>query len=100
VAKKHTFTEVDKFGGGFVPLLNNATGFTTPAPECAGSGLQDASVASPLTFLNFGPGVASSLLVPGGPAFMDTPSQDDVGHPNLYQCCIHPWMHAVITVEE
>jgi hypothetical protein len=99
--ENHTFTEVTDsgFGGGFVPLLNNATGLTTPASACAASGLQDASVASPLTFQNFGPGVATSLVGPGASLPPDTPGVDDVGHPNLYQCCIHPWMHEVITVD-
>src|SRR4051794_10006474 len=31
----HTFTEVKKFGGGFVAALNQASGNPDPAPECA-----------------------------------------------------------------
>jgi hypothetical protein len=30
----HTFTEVEKFGGGIVPDLNALSGNPTPAPEC------------------------------------------------------------------
>jgi hypothetical protein len=30
----HTFTEVDKYGGGIVPMLNELSGMTTVAPEC------------------------------------------------------------------
>src|SRR5262245_20493867 len=30
----HTFTEVDEFGGGFIPELNDASGNPVPAPEC------------------------------------------------------------------
>ena len=30
----HTFTEVDEFGGGIVPILNQLTGLTEVAPEC------------------------------------------------------------------
>src|SRR5690242_18201764 len=30
----HTFTEVEEFGGGIVPLLNQLSGNTTVAPEC------------------------------------------------------------------
>jgi len=31
----HTFTEVEEFGGGIVPELNQLTGLITVAPECA-----------------------------------------------------------------
>src|SRR5579864_9115666 len=30
----HTFTTVAKFGGGFVPFLNQLAGTPVPAPEC------------------------------------------------------------------
>ena len=30
----HTFTEVDEFGGGFIPELNDLSGTPVPAPEC------------------------------------------------------------------
>src|SRR5262245_36955178 len=30
----HTFTEVDEFGGGIVPVLNQLVGLTSVAPEC------------------------------------------------------------------
>src|SRR5262245_49084951 len=32
--EEHTFTEVEEFGGGFIPLLNNLSGNPVPAPEC------------------------------------------------------------------
>jgi hypothetical protein len=89
----HTFTEVDKFGGGIVPPLNQAAGFTTFAPECT-----DGSPGGPFGFLKFAPEAQASLVPPGG-MFKDTETADDVGHPVLYQCCIHPWMHAVLTVQ-
>jgi hypothetical protein len=34
----HTFTEVEEFGGGFVPDLNALSGEPVPAPEGAGGG--------------------------------------------------------------
>jgi len=70
----HTFTEVDRFGGGFVPLLNQLGGNLTPVPECS-------------------PGNPElNLMAPGG-SVVET---EDRPGPTLYQCCIHPWMHAVI----
>ena len=38
----HTFTEVARFGGGFIPQLNGPT--ASPAPECAG-GFSNIAVA-------------------------------------------------------
>ena len=32
--EEHTFTEVEHFGGGFAPLLDNLSGNPDPAPEC------------------------------------------------------------------
>src|SRR5256885_8173629 len=34
----HTFTEVEEFGGGTVPFLNNLVGLTTVAPACNPAG--------------------------------------------------------------
>jgi plastocyanin len=76
--EKHTFTEVENFGGGFVPALNSASGMTTVAPECAAiAGDANALIASGSTFT--------------------TDPEDDVGVEH-YQCCIHPWMRANVTV--
>ena len=77
----HTFTEVKEYGGGSVPFLNGEHGPAgtiplTEAPECP---------------LNAPPGVLSPgdhvdlKLSPGLHNFM---------------CCIHPWMRAVVDVEE
>jgi len=71
----HTFTEVKRFGGGFVNVLNEATGNLVPAPEC----LQPA-----------GP---DNVFIPaGGTATV-------IEHQGVakYQCCIHPWMRLTIT---
>ena len=70
----HTFTEVEEFGGGIVPDLNALAGTPVPAPECL-----------TLTGADFVP--------PGGT------DEDEVEEPGteLYECCIHPWMRAVVT---
>src|SRR4051812_39172294 len=69
----HTFTEVEEFGGGIVPGLNALSGNPVVAPEC----------------LNLAP---SEFIAPGGSR------TDEVEGPELYQCCIHPWMRTVVTV--
>jgi hypothetical protein len=67
----HTFTEVAEFGGGKVPspLLNQGL---TPAPECA----------------------ASVDIAPG--RTMEISRLDARNH--RFQCCIHPWMRALVKV--
>lgn len=72
----HTFTEVAKFGGGIVPPLNDLSGNPVPAPEC-----------NPAT-LEFVP--------PGG---LSTPAALTKKGTHNFQCCIHPWMRSVVTVE-
>jgi hypothetical protein len=69
----HTFTEVDHFGGGFFQPLNDLGGFGQPISEC---------VQNP------------TLLHPGDKFHEIT---DQVGV-EKYQCCIHPWMRAVIQI--
>jgi plastocyanin len=71
----HTFTEVEQFGGGIVPALNQASGNTVVAPECTA-----------LT--------AADMVMPG--ATFTTDAETAAGT-ELYQCCIHPWMRAVVT---
>ena len=70
----HTFTEVAAFGGGIVPSLNQASGNTVEAPEC-----------KTLT--------ATDMVMPG--AMFTTDPETSAGT-ELYQCCIHPWMRAVV----
>lgn len=72
----HTFTEVEEFGGGIVPELNSASGNTTVAPECEQLSATD--------------------MVAAGAAFT-TDAETEEGT-ELYQCCIHPWMRATVTV--
>jgi len=73
----HTFTKVANFGGGFVPSLNALSGNPKPVPECSF------------------PAVGSSFVPPGGSIAVTAPARGTV----KFQCCIHPWMRAVATVE-
>ena len=73
----HTFTEVEKFGGGFVPILNELSGNPVEAPECAAPPGED------------------NHVVPAGGSFTFTEGESGQ---HLYQCCIHPWMRATLTV--
>jgi plastocyanin len=75
----HTFTEVEKFGGGFLPVLN-APGEVT-VPECAG-GFKNVAVAKTRILQG------SQLLVPGL-------SKGE----HLFECCIHPWMRVKVEVK-
>jgi plastocyanin len=72
--EEHTFTEVEEFGGGVVPFLNNLVGLTTVAPECNQA-------------VRLAPGASSS----------ETEHEAGV---EKYQCCIHPWMRAEVRITE
>jgi plastocyanin len=69
----HTFTEVEEFGGGIVPILNELSGNTEVAPECLQLDDDD--------------------FVPPGGTYTDEVSEPGTEH---YQCCIHPWMRATV----
>ena len=70
----HTFTEVDEFGGGFVPQINAAGGFGDTIRECNPQLVE--------------------LLHPGDSSHE---TEDEVGV-EKYQCCIHPWMRAEVRI--
>jgi plastocyanin len=74
----HTFTEVAKFGGGFVPPLN---GVEATARECAG-GFKDVSVAR-------------TRILQGSQLQVTGLSKGE----HLFQCCIHPWMRVTVDVK-
>lgn len=74
--RQHTFTEVEEFGGGVVPILNTLSGNPVPAPECL--------ALAPADFLNPGQGTSEVL--------------DEEGTEH-YQCCIHPWMRMTLEVK-
>ena len=72
----HTFTEVEEFGGGIVPSLNQLAHTPTIAPACAALEGDD-------------------FVAPGG-SYRET-----VDHAGTlkFQCCIHPWMRMEATVK-
>lgn len=74
--RAHSFTRVAAFGGGRVPPLNVGS---PAAPECL-----------------VPPAADPTTLEPGGHTRLD-------GLPvglHRFQCCFHPWMRAVIRVNE
>jgi plastocyanin len=75
----HTFTEVAKFGGGFIPGLN-APGEVV-VPECSG-GFSKVSVAK-------------TRILQGSHLQVAGLSKGE----HLFQCCIHPWMHTKVEVK-
>jgi hypothetical protein len=67
----HTFTPVAVYGGGRVPPLNIGL---TAAPECTST---------------------AHDVAPGGRLEFNGLSAGN----HRYQCCIHPWMRAMVKVE-
>jgi plastocyanin len=73
----HTYTEVEEFGGGVVPNLNQLSGNPTAAPEC------------------LDPAELDSSTVRAGQTIQHTFDERRV---EKYQCCIHPWMRQTVIV--
>lgn len=88
----HTFTRVQKFGGGFILPLNGLSGNPDPAPECA-QVLPDGSLAPQ-------PESATNQFVEAG----KTEAGPTAGSSALpkgmsrWECCVHPWMRMVVVV--
>lgn len=74
----HTFTEVAKFGGGFIAGLN---GGQATVPECAG-GFKDVAVAR-------------TRILQGSQLQVTGLSKGE----HRFECCIHPWMHVTVNVK-
>jgi plastocyanin len=74
----HTFTEVEQFGGGFIPGLN---GGQEMAPECSGG------------FKNVD--VAKTRILQGSQTQITGLSKGE----HLFECCIHPWMRVKVEVK-
>jgi len=79
--ESHSFTEVTAFGGGFLDFLNGVGGPTgtvplVPAAACVS-------------------GTGPTLVGPGGTVVINKLSPGV----HKFQCCIHPWMRAVVDVE-
>jgi plastocyanin len=83
----HTFTKVEKFGGGFVPPLNALSGNPVPAPECA-QVLPDGSLAPQ-------PETPDNLFVEAGTTEQG-PTLGEHEKQIKYMCCVHPWMRLVV----
>jgi plastocyanin len=75
----HTFTEVTDFGGGFVPFLNGVGGPAGTMPLVQAGACLGAPV----------------VVGPGGTVQVKGLSSGV----HKFQCCIHPWMRAVVDVE-
>jgi plastocyanin len=75
----HTFTEVEHFGGGFIPPLN--TPGETTAKECVGG------------FSNVA--VARTRILQGSQLQVTGLSKGE----HEFQCCIHPWMRLKVEVK-
>ena len=74
----HTFTEVEHFGGGFIPPLNNGEAVV---PECAGG------------FSNVA--VAKTRILQGSQRLVTGLSKGE----HFFECCIHPWMRVKVEVK-
>jgi len=75
----HTFTEVQQFGGGFLPPLNGPG--ETSVPECTG-GFSTVEVAK-------------TRIIQG--STIEIPNLHKGVH--RFQCCIHPWMRVTVNVK-
>jgi len=84
----HTFTEVKRFGGGFVDFLNGLSCNPVLAPECA-QVVDGALVPQPASDENI-------FLPAGGTATVHLEHEVSA----RYQCCIHPWMRLTITPKD
>ena len=90
----HTFTRVQKFGGGYIAPLNGLSGNPDPAPECA-QVLPDGSLVPQ-------PESAANQLVEAGKKEAG-PTAGSAALPegiSLWECCVHPWMRMVVVVHE
>jgi plastocyanin len=74
----HTFTEVKKFGGGFIEGLNAGE---SVVPECQG-GFSSVEVAK-------------TRIIQGSQATVTDLSKGE----HHFQCCIHPWMRMTVKVQ-
>jgi plastocyanin len=74
----HTFTEVENFGGGFIPGLNNGE---ATVPECSG-GFSKVSVAR-------------TRILQGSQIQVADLSKGE----HKFECCIHPWMRMTVKVK-
>jgi hypothetical protein len=94
----HTFTPVINFGGGFVDALDAPnSGVVAPAPECVVHDAKGNPVRDKTGALIPNPD-ALKTIVPAN-TMMNGPRLPSSGEQN-YQCCIHPWMHLTVKVQD
>jgi plastocyanin len=79
----HTFSEVDAFEAGCVPLINQLLGLTV--------GPTDAECGGPTGIL------ATTGIAPDGGSTLTVAGLTPGVH--LFQCMIHPWMRTTVTVD-
>jgi hypothetical protein len=90
----HTFTRVERFGGGYIDFLNGLTGNPDPAPECA-QVLPDGTLApQPESDTNQ---FVEAATTEAGPTAGTAALPRGVSR---WECCIHPWMRIIIKVHE
>jgi hypothetical protein len=78
----HTFTVVQNFGGGRVPILNERSGTPVVAPECVA-----------------GPNPTNVDIPAGGNLTVTTGANGAVPRgTHKVQCCIHPWMRTTVQI--
>jgi hypothetical protein len=81
--EEHTFTPVHRFGGGFVPILNQLTGNLVAAPECLNLEEDD-------------------VVPSGGKYLIEADELEEVADASgiaRVQCCIHPWMRTEVRMK-
>jgi hypothetical protein len=81
----HTFTQVARFGGGFIPNLNPPGAI--PAPECATTNADGSLSPSPAAL--------ATRLDPGAELRVDGLAPGTYN----FQCCIHPWMRTTVKIK-
>jgi len=86
----HTFTMVKAFGGGFIPILNQLSGNSVPAEECATT-LADGTLAPKP------PSAVNVFVAADKEGAFKTAGLKPGKY--MFQCCIHPWMRIVLTVK-
>jgi hypothetical protein len=84
----HTFTKVDRFGPGCIDEINVLIfGPVAPNPLC-GDIVDPPGAPRPFV---------EDAIEPGGAA-LTVPAAKLQRGTNLFECMIHPWMHAKVTV--
>lgn len=102
----HTFTLVEKFGGGFVEELNALSGNEELADECVSHHEDGTVMRDERGALVPAPPTPPTPPGPPGPVnvFVFADSEDAYDTAGLtkgkylFQCCLHPWMRVILTV--